>query len=232
MKAFLLAAGLGTRLRPITDTLPKCLVPIQGEALLGIWLRHCRQQGCTEVCVNLHAHASQVRAYLGSRDWGMGLRLVHENELLGSAGTLYANRSWVEGEKVFGIFYGDVLTNAALSPLLRAHREHAPAATLGLYEVPDPERCGIATLNPDGVISAFDEKPARPTGNLAFTGVMLAGPDFLQALPMQAPADIGGQVLTRLVGRMRGAKLPGFVLDIGTKANYELAQQRWPGLTA
>ncbi len=228
MKAFLLAAGLGTRLRPLTDTLPKCLVPVKGEPLLGLWLNHLRQHGVTEVCINLHTGAPQVREFLRSRDWGLTLRLAEEAVLLGSAGTLAANRHWVEAEEYFGIFYADVLTNTNIGALRNFHRPFSPAATLGLYHVPDPARCGIADLNADGVVIGFVEKPQYPHGDLAFSGLMIAGPALLEALPQHVPADIGGQVLPKLVGRMRGIVLEDFVLDIGTLENYHRAQTHWP----
>src|SRR5579864_841352 len=98
MKAFLLAAGHGTRLRPITDHVPKCLVPIRGIPMLAIWLTLCKKLGIKEVLINLHAHANAVRTFLREvADGDVGVKVAQETRLLGSAGTLRANRSWVEG---------------------------------------------------------------------------------------------------------------------------------------
>src|SRR5437868_15251515 len=88
LKAFLLAAGHGTRLRPLTDGIPKCLVPIRGVPMLQIWLELCHLYGIDRVLINLHAHADQVRAFLRHRHYGPPVEVVEEPELLGRAGTL------------------------------------------------------------------------------------------------------------------------------------------------
>ena len=98
MKAFLLAAGHGTRLRPLTDNIPKCLVPIRGVSMLDIWLELCRRAGISDLFVNLHAHADIVRAALKDSHSGVKVLLSEEKVLLGSAGTLLSNRQWVASE--------------------------------------------------------------------------------------------------------------------------------------
>jgi|SRR5579864_8766148 len=231
MKAFLLAAGYGTRLRPITDNTPKCLVPIQGVPMLAIWLRLCKEIGITEVLINLHAHADAVRTFL--QDCGEGdvqVHVVEEKQLLGSAGTLRANRTWVDGEKLFWVFYADVLHRANLGAMLHLHRQCELAATLGVYEVPDPSRCGIVTANSHGVIEDFVEKPKHPTTNLAFSGLMIGTPTLLDAIPDAVPADIGFHVLPRLTGKMMAFPITDYLIDVGTLENYQQAQDTWPGL--
>jgi mannose-1-phosphate guanylyltransferase len=231
MKAFLLAAGHGTRLRPITDNLPKCLVPIKGEPMLAIWLRLCENLGVTEVLINLHAHSDTVSAFLRhGRQSGVQVHLAEEKHLLGSAGTLHANRSWVEDEDLFWVFYADVLHRADLHAMLRMHRQQDLAATLGVYEVPDPSRCGIVTINADGVIDAFVEKPAHPASNLAFSGLMIGTRAVLDAIPNEVPTDIGFHVLPKLTGRMLAFPIRDYLMDIGTLENYQRAQITWPGL--
>jgi mannose-1-phosphate guanylyltransferase len=231
MKAFLLAAGHGTRLRPITNNIPKCLVPIRGEPMLAIWLKVCQNLGITEVLINLHAHADTVLAFL-QQTWQSGVRvhLSEEKQLLGSAGTLHANRSWVESEDLFWVFYADVLHRADLRAMLRMHRQHGLAATLGVYEVPDPSRCGVVTTNEDGVIEAFVEKPAHPASNLAFSGLMIGTRAVLDAIPNGIPTDIGFHVLPKLTGRMLAFPIHDYLVDIGTLENYRRAQVTWPGL--
>ena len=203
MKAFLLAAGNGTRLRPITDKVPKCLVPIQGMPMLSIWMKVCKKLGINEILINLHAHAGVVRTFLeqGEED-GVRVHVSEERQLLGSAGTLRANRDWVRTEDLFWVFYADVLHCADLSAMLRLHRRRGLAATLGVYEVPDPSRCGIVTANSEGVIEDFVEKPAHPTSNLAFSGLMIGTREALDVIPDDVPADIGFHVLPKLTGKM------------------------------
>jgi mannose-1-phosphate guanylyltransferase len=233
MKAFLLAAGHGTRLRPITDNLPKCLVPIQGVPMLAIWLSVCKELGISEVLINLHAHADSVSAFLRQNHHsGVRVHVSEEKQLLGSAGTLRANRDWVQKENLFWVFYADVLHRADLKNMLRLHRQHGMAATLGVYEVPDPTRCGIVTTNSEGIIEDFVEKPKQPTSNLAFSGLMIATPPVLEVIPGDgSPSDIGFDVLPKLAGKMLAFPIRDYLVDIGTLENYRRAQATWPGLS-
>ena len=230
MKAFLLAAGHGTRLRPLTDRIPKCLVPIRGVPLLAIWLQRCAGLGIDEVLINLHTHAASVRDFLRQNSDGLRIRVVEESRLLGSAGTLRDNRDWIGSDDLFWVFYADVLNRADLDGMLRLHRQRRPAATLGVYEVPDPRRCGIVRTNEDGVIEQFIEKPTNPAGNLAFSGLMIGTPEMLAVIPDDTPADIGFHVLPRLAGRMLAFPIRDYLIDIGTMENYQWAQRTWPGL--
>ena len=158
------------------------------------------------------------------------VKLVEETALLGSAGTLRANRAWVQTEPFFWVFYADVLTNINLGPMLAVHRTRTPAATLGVYRVPDPSRCGVVELAADGIVNQFTEKPSNPKTNLAFSGVLIGTPDLLDAIPIEKPADIGFDVLPQLTGRMIGYEIEDYLLDIGTIINYEQAKNTWPGL--
>jgi len=231
MKAFLLAAGNGTRLRPLTERIPKCLLPIQGVPLLEIWLNNCKAAGITDVLINTHAHIGAIRKFASEQKTGVRMRIVEELELLGSAGTLAENRDFVAKEESFFILYADVLTNVDLRRMLAFHTQKRLAATLGVYQVPDPNRCGIVTMDENAVISNFIEKPTHPASNLAFAGVMIAGPAFFDFLPDRRPADLGFDVLPKMIGRMAAYPISEYLLDIGTIANYEAAQRSWPGLT-
>jgi mannose-1-phosphate guanylyltransferase len=230
MKAFLLAAGYGTRLRPLTDTIPKCLVRIRGISMLDIWLEVCRRAGIRELFINLHAHADTVRTALASKDVKINVYLSEEQVLLGSAGTLLANRDWVASDPEFWVLYADVLTNLDLSRMLAFHRQFKPAATLGLYQVTDPWRCGVAIFDENRVVREFVEKPVQPKSNWAFSGIMLGTPDLLQAIPRELPADLGFHVLPRLVNRMLAYPISDYLVDIGTMEKYQSAQTTWPGL--
>jgi mannose-1-phosphate guanylyltransferase len=230
VKAFLLAAGNGTRLRPLTDTIPKCLVPVRGTPLLHIWLEVCRRFAINEVLINLHAHAKLVRHYLRHKTNGIRVHVIEEPELLGSAGTLRANRDWIASEDCFWIFYADVLTCADLENMMKLHQRRRPVATLGVCPVSDPARCGIVDVSEDGIVREFVEKPQKPTSNLAFSGLMIGTPELLEVIPECIPADIGFHVLPRLTGRMLSFPVTDYLLDVGTMENYLTAQETWPGL--
>jgi mannose-1-phosphate guanylyltransferase len=207
-------------------------MPIRGMPMLMIWLEVCRRAGIQEVLINLHAHADVVRAALRHDTSGVEVHLSEEPKLLGSAGTLLANRDWIAGESSFWVLYADVLTIADLSKMVEVHSEHHPIATIGLYQVKDPRRCGIVSFDESFVVQEFVEKPAQPKGNWAFAGLMIATPELLKNIPEQFPADLGFHVLPQLTGRIRAYPIADYVLDIGTLDNYQTAQNTWPGFCA
>ena len=230
MKAFLLAGGFGTRLRPLTDHTPKCLLPIRGVPILQIWLTLCREFGIEEVLINVHSHGDSVRRFVDEYKDGLEIRLFEEKVLLGSAGTLLANQNWVRKETSFWVFYTDVLTTTNLTQLQDFHNRHGQIATIGVYEVPDPSRCGIVQVDHHGMVRDFVEKPIVPFGNLAFSGLMLATPAVLDLIPDTTPADLGFHVLPKIVGRMTAYRIRDFLIDVGTLETYQAAQESWPGL--
>ena len=230
MKAFLLAAGHGTRLRPITDTLPKCLVPIRGVPLLQLWLRQCSRYGIDEVLINIHTQRDAVEQFLRSSNSSVKVQLQEERELLGSAGTLRANRDWIGADPLFWVFYADVLNATRLDEMQRFHQQRNVQATIGVYQVPDPQRCGIVLADEDGIVREFEEKPQHPKGDLAFSGLMLARSEVLDSIPDLHPVDIGFHLLPRLVGKMAAYPITDYLIDVGTMPNYEYAQRTWPGL--
>ena len=231
MKAILLAAGNGTRLRPLTDTLPKCLLPIGGVPLLQIWLDNCEAAGITQVLINSHSHREELANFVSKQRRSFQIRIAQEPELLGSAGTLTQNRDFVSQESAFFVLYADVLTNVNLRFLLASHLTSRMPATLGVYEVDNPSECGVVTIDDDGVIQRFTEKPRSPESRMAFAGLMVCGQEIFSFIPENRPADIGFHVLPRMTGRMKAVKISDYLIDVGTRASYERAQISWPGLT-
>jgi len=218
VKAVLLAAGLGTRMGEITRTTPKCLLPVAGRPLLDRWVAQLARAGVSEVLLNTHHLAERVREHLAGAPPALPVRLFHEPELLGSAGTLAANRAFL-GEAPFLAVYADNASTVDLRDFIRQHRPDA-AATLGLFRVPDPERRGVVELDAEGRVAAFVEKPARPRGNLAWAGLLVGTPALLDAIPDVRPCDLGHHVLPRLVGRARGVPIEGYHADVGTPEAY------------
>jgi mannose-1-phosphate guanylyltransferase len=228
VKAFLLAAGVGSRLRPITDTIPKCMVPIGGQPMLDIWLDAFDRVGVDEVLVNLHHLPDVVRHHLEARAGTPTVCTFFEPELLGSAGTLAANRAWVNGEEMFLACYVDNLTDFDLSSLVQTHREHGGIATLAAFHSEQPSAGGVVQLDATGMVVGFEEKPADPISDLVNAGLYAFHPDVLDELDGPPPHDIGYDLLPRLVGRAKAVKVEGYFRDIGTIDAYELAQREWP----
>ena len=231
MKAFLLAAGIGSRLRPITETIPKCMVAIDGQPLLDIWLDAFGRTGVDEVLVNLHHLPDVVRDHLGARARAGVPPLVHtsfEPELLGSAGTLVAHRNWLDREEMFLVCNADNLTDFDLRLLIEAHREHGSIATLTVFHSERPSAGGVVELDEEGIVIGFQEKPANPVSDLVNAGMYAFHPGILDEIDGPPPRDIGYDLLPRLVGRARAVPVDGYFRDIGTIDTYRRAQQEWP----
>ena len=230
MKAFLLAAGYGTRLRPITDTTPKCMVPIQGKPLLAWWIELFKKYNITEVLINTHYLSEFVRDYICKyNQTHITPRLVetYEGTLLGSGGTVLANRSFVRGEESFFICYADNLTNANLVKLAEYHAMNDGVLTMGLFRTNNPRGAGIASIDPMGKIIDFVEKPECPASDLANAGLYVTGQDVFNYIPCEGVSDFGKDVLPRLLGKMYGIEIEEYIRDIGTMENYKLAQEEW-----
>ena len=230
MKAFLLAAGLGTRLRPITNTIPKCMVPICGRPLLFWWFQLFEKYGINEVLVNTHYLSQIVREYIQFyMENNKKLRIIefYETNLLGSAGTVRANFNFIEDEEDFFVCYADNLTDINLCEMLFYHKKNNSRLTVALFHTNKPEQCGIATLNENNLIIDFEEKPIMPKSNLANAGVYIVQNKIVPRLPEREILDFGKDILPTFIGKMYGWKTDNYLLDIGTLDNYKKAQKEW-----
>jgi len=180
-----------------------------------------------EVLVNLHHHAPVVRSHVAARSGPPAVRMVEEQELLGSAGTLLANRSFVDGEEMFVAVNADNLTDFDLGVLVDAHRDGGAIATLSLFRAPRPSECGVVDVE-DGRVVGYVEKPADPPSDLANAGMYAFHPSVLDVIAGSRPKDIGYDMLPRLVGRARAVTIDGcYFIDIGTPAALERARDEW-----
>ena len=223
-KAILLAAGLGTRLRPLTETVPKCLVPIAGKPLLDYWFDKLQSVGVRDVLINTHHLRDVVTAHLAhvSATRPFQIREAYEPKLLGSAGTIHANRDFADDADECLIIYADNFSSVALDALLEFHRGHDDPMTMLLFHTPYPKQCGIATLDAQGRIVEFVEKPQQPASDLANAGVYVVDSAAYREMADRNAFDLGFDVLPGFVGRMRGFPFQGYHRDIG---NYEALKQ-------
>ncbi len=228
MKAFLLAAGVGSRLRPITDAIPKCMVMIDDRPLLDVWLDAFDRAGIDEVLVNLHHLPDVVRDHIAAGPGPPVVRTFFEPVLLGSAGTLAANRDWVDGEEMFLACYADNLTDFDLRSLIDEHREHDAIATLTVFHSERPSAGGVVEVDGDGTVVGFVEKPTEPASDLTNAGMYAFHPRALDEIVGPTPSDIGHHLLPRLVGRARAMLVEGYFRDVGTVETYRRAREEWP----
>lgn len=237
-KALLLAGGLGTRLRPLTDHTPKCLVPIAGRPLLDYWFDAFEAAGIFDVLINSHHLRQKVRDYIDLRNSEGRFRITesYEPKLLGSAGTLHANRDYIAVGDTALIVYADNLSNVDLRRFLEFHHLHGDPMTMLLFRASNPRNCGIARLDSDQRVVDFVEKPQSPSGKLANAGVYALTSRAFHEMADMNRFDLGFDVLPAFVGRMRGFVWEGYHRDIGTPQALQKAQQAavrmFPGVAA
>jgi len=227
MKAFLIAAGEGTRLKPLTNKIPKCLIPINGTPLLEIWLKLFEKYNVRETLINLHHLPEYVFNYLKNYQGQVKVTTFYEKNLLGSARTVAENRDFVKGEKAFFIIYADNLTNMNLKKMFEYHLEKGVVLTMGLFRTSTPRECGIAEINENGIVVKFIEKPSNPQSNLANAGIYIASEDIFNYIPNKQYADFGYDVLPNLLSKMAGYIIEEYIIDIGLPENYQKAQSDW-----
>jgi len=229
MKALILAAGEGTRLRPLTTDSPKPMLPVGGVPLLEHIVALLHRHGVTHIAINLHYKPWAILRHLGyGQRWGVRLHYSFEEQLLGSAGA--AKRlEWYLDES-FVVFYGDVYTEMDLSVLMAAHQHSGALVTMALYEVDNPTACGIVELDDRLRVRRFVEKPApdQVFSRLANAGIFVVEPQVLSGLPEQRYLDFGRDVFPRML--IEGQTIVGYpttapLIDIGTPENYQKAQQ-------
>ena len=231
MPAVLLAAGAGTRLAPLTSTTPKCLVPIAGRPLLDYWLEMCVAGGMDPIIVNTHHLADVVAEHVRRSPWQKHVVLSHEDNLLGTGGTLLAHRS-VLRDGPFFVAHADNCSIFSMRDFLGAHRQR-PAhcwLTMMLFRTPTPQSCGIVVIGKDGVVHEFHEKVAHPPSNLANGAVFVMQPEVLALLDQCAAVqpDISVDLLPRCLGHIATWENTRYHRDIGTPESYAAAQTEAP----
>lgn len=228
MKALILAAGEGTRLGTLTRDRPKPMLPIGGAPILEHLVLFAREHGISEIAINLHYKPRAIVDHFGDGSrFGVSITYSHEESLLGSAGAA-RKLDWFLDE-TFVVLYGDVLTDLDLSRLASQHRSAHSSATLALYAVEDPTRCGMVATEPGGRIEKFIEKPARGEADhlLANAGIYVAEPEILRHVPRGRAYDFGHDLFPDLLTKgvpLHAYRADGYVLDIGAPERYAQAE--------
>lgn len=223
MRALLLAGGLGTRLRPLTYTVPKCLVPIKGRPLLELWLERLSEAGISQFLINTHYLADQVKKFIDASHYRERVKLVHEQELCGTAGTLIANLDFFD-ECDGLLIHADNYCLADLKAFFQAHQNRPSEClmTMMTFRTDTPSECGIVELDGRGVVVGFHEKTSCPPGNLANGAVYILTPEFMLQLgkSLNATKDFSTEVIPFFVGRIYAYETTNLFMDIGTLRNY------------
>jgi len=225
-KAMVLAAGEGTRVRPLTLETPKVLLPVGGIPLIEHILAWLKSHDISQVAINLHHLGGKIKNFLGDGSC-FGIKLFYSPEitLLGTAGGVKKMESFFDG--TFVVVCGDVLTNFDLSAMIRFHQAKKSWATLALIEMPNPAEVGIVKTNEEGRILSFVEKPSpgAELGNLGSGGVYVLEEKVLTYIPKDGFSDFAYDIFPKFMEL--GLPVYGYVLsphdylvDIGTWDKY------------
>ena len=228
MKALLLAGGVGSRLKPYTNELPKCLMPINGVPLLGYWLSALKKTNITSILINLHHHADLVSNYLIKSNIGAPVTTVYESDLLNTGGTLLANREFFDKSSIM-LIHADNICLANLSKFINVYKERpvGVSMTMMTFETPTPESCGIVKLDENGLIQEFYEKVNNPPNNLANAGVYILENSIFNCLEKlgQKKIDFSIDVIPKLLGKINTYHNDVYHRDIGTIESLKLVQK-------
>ncbi len=230
MKAMILAAGRGERLRPLTDTCPKPMIPLGGRPLLEHVIRLLAKHGFDELVLNLHHLPQVIRDYFGDGSaWKVRLIYSYEEQLLGTAGAVRRMAAFFD--QPFLVYYGDNLCNVDLAEMWQAHTRQGELASVGLLRLEDPSGRGIVQLDGRSRIGRFIEKP-RPAevfaDYLINCGIYAFEPQILEWLP-EGTSDFSFDIFPRLLAAGRplyGHRLQGQLLSSDTPERYAEAQQQ------
>jgi len=224
----LLAAGLGTRLKPLTDKIPKPMLPIGGIPLLEHQINLLKKYNVSKIAINLYHLPDQIQNYFGNgNNFGVSITYIKERRLSGTAGAIKKLSTFFQ--EPFFVIYGDNLTNIDLSHLYSFHKSKGGLITVSLYYEPHPESKGIVTMDKKNRIMCFKEKPKTEEINShwANAGIYICEPEIVKLIPRNRYYDFGHDLFPKLLLkglRIYGYKMNEYLLDIGTTETYAKAQ--------
>ncbi|MBI5625118.1 MAG: NDP-sugar synthase [Elusimicrobia bacterium] len=229
LKAMILAAGAGTRLRPITYETPKPMVPVVNRPVIHHVLDNLLKHGVRSAMVNLHAHAEQIQGYCGDGSrWSIKLQYSKEPKLLGTAGAIKrVERFFSDGP--FVVMSGDGVSDIDLTALFDFHRRKRSLATMVLKAVDTRFDYGVTMTDPSGRITGFLEKPSWSDvfSNKANTGIYLFEPEVFRYIPKNRFYDFGHELWPKLLKarkRIFAYEMKSYWTDVGNLAEYRKSQ--------
>ena len=227
MKAILLAAGFGTRLRPLTDTTPKCLVPIKGKPLLQIWLERLSDAGIGPFLINTHYLSDRVEAFVNSSPFKAQIELVHEKELLGTAGTLRKNIDFFDNDDGL-LIHADNYCLADFNNFVEAHKRRPQSClmTMMTFTTERPESCGIVETNDRRILVNFLEKVKDPPSNKANGAIYALSRELLRTIrtDFTHASDFSTEVIPSVLNKIYTYHTNDILVDIGSPEQYQKAQ--------
>ena len=228
IKALLLSAGLGTRLRPLTFEVPKCLVEVDNKPILEHWLHALEQVGCDETIINTHYLHKKVSSYLKRRvNKKMKIKQIYEEKLLGTAGTLIKNKEFFNDSRIIMI-HADNMTKFNLLELLEADEQKPKNClmTMLTFTTDSPKSCGVIERDSNMIVKNFFEKVENPPSNIANGAIYIFESTLLEKLSATSYKlfDFSKDVIPLFLGRIFSHHTEEVFIDIGTHKNLAKAR--------
>ena len=223
MKAILLCAGKGTRLKPYTNTIPKCLMLIKNKPLLEIWLENLNNSGVDEFLINTHHLSQKVDKFILSNRYKDNITTAYEEELLGTAGTLISNLTFY-GENDGILIHADNYCLEDMASFIKSHNERPKNCqiTLMSFRTTNPSSCGILEIDSNNIVQKIHEKVTNPPGNLANGAVYIISKDIFNYLKKyyKNANEFTTEILKDFEGKIYSHETSKKFIDIGTEENY------------
>jgi mannose-1-phosphate guanylyltransferase / phosphomannomutase len=229
MKAVVMAGGEGSRLRPLTLTRPKPMLPVANRPLLGHILGLLKRHGILDVVVTLQYLPNLIQDYFGDgKSMGVNIDYVIEDSPLGTAGSVKNAQSYLADDEPFLVISGDALTDFDLTDIVEHHRQREALVTVALYHVPNPLEYGVVNVSADGRIIQFLEKPGwgEVTSDAVNTGIYVIQPEVLDRIPAGQNLDWSHDVFPAMLAQdeaLYGYVTSGYWCDTGTLTEYHRA---------
>jgi mannose-1-phosphate guanylyltransferase len=226
LKAILLAAGFGTRLKPITDHTPKCLVLIHGKPLLQIWVENLFAAGVKSFLINTHYLNEKVENFIHLNLSKYDIKIAYEPELLGTAGTLFSHFSFFENNDGL-LIHCDNFIHENLSNLISQHykRPKVCEMTMLSFKTNNPKSCGVLKVDENNIVIDFFEKSQFPPSNLANAAVYVLSKDFLINCKNNYSdlKDFSTEIIPKFLNKIYSYETKKFLIDIGSVEAYNEA---------
>lgn len=222
MKAFLLAAGKGLRLRPFTNHIPKCLIKIKRKPLLSYWLNELERNNINKIFINTSYKSEKIHNYIRNHKNYNKIKILNEKKLLGTAGSLLKNINYFKNDSLL-LMHSDNFTRFPLAKLIKAHKSRPSKCliTMMIFSTSTPKTCGIVELDEEKVVQNFVEKPKNPKSNLANCAIYVLSKKFFTDFKINENVfDFSLDIIPNLLGKIFTVKINDKFYDVGHLKTY------------
>ena len=225
MKAFILAAGMGKRLRPYTKNTPKCLIKIKGVPLLDIWIHNLLKAGIKKIYINIFYLGEKILEHVKKSKYSKKIKIIKEKKLYGTAGSLYRNVNFFLKEKKIIFLHGDNFTKENIKNFLNFHNKYSKDKHLTImsFKTKYPSKCGIIKKDKKNKMTAYYEKKRTFNGYIANSAIYILNSKFIKNFKRKhkGAIDFSKDVIPKYVNKANVFHSKKKFDDIGTTKTFK-----------